>query len=141
MFSYRFWNFFLPAYFFLLIILIPIALLSTEPWANKKSNHPRTMDVTYGESKGFLYSGGRYFVKGKNYRKSIYPFDMVIHFYKNHITKLNGTTCRYYPTCSGYSLEAMNRFGILPGLVMAAERLMRCHEYQNDDLYDPVVLW
>lgn len=125
---------------FLLFILIPL-LLYGDPWEGRRSNHPVTSDVLTGPQKGYLFSRQKLFLFGKGGKRSLYPFDMILNFYKNHITTLNGVSCRYYPTCSRYAQDAMSQYGILFGVVMGAERLMRCHEYQTDDLYDPVYPW
>ena len=45
--------------------------------------------------------------------------------------------CRYEPTCSRYALDAVSRFGILKGLVLAGWRLLRCNPF-SDGGYDPV---
>ncbi len=45
--------------------------------------------------------------------------------------------CKYEPTCSRYALEAIHRFGILRGLVLAGWRLLRCNPWSYGG-YDPV---
>jgi putative membrane protein insertion efficiency factor len=45
--------------------------------------------------------------------------------------------CKYEPTCSRYALEAIRRYGILRGLVLAAWRLLRCNPWSHGG-YDPV---
>jgi uncharacterized protein len=45
--------------------------------------------------------------------------------------------CKYEPTCSRYALEAIGRYGILRGLVLAAWRLLRCNPWSHGG-YDPV---
>jgi hypothetical protein len=46
--------------------------------------------------------------------------------------------CRYVPTCSEYAIEAVERYGALRGLGMAAWRILRCHPFAASG-YDPVV--
>lgn len=45
--------------------------------------------------------------------------------------------CKYEPTCSAYAIEAVRRFGVLRGLVLAAWRVLRCNPF-SDGGYDPV---
>ncbi|MDQ3769273.1 MAG: membrane protein insertion efficiency factor YidD [Actinomycetota bacterium] len=45
--------------------------------------------------------------------------------------------CRYYPTCSQYAVEAIGRFGILRGVVLACWRLLRCNPFSAGGL-DPI---
>ncbi len=45
--------------------------------------------------------------------------------------------CRYEPTCSAYAIDAVRRFGVLRGAVLAGWRLLRCNPF-SDGGYDPV---
>ena len=45
--------------------------------------------------------------------------------------------CKYEPTCSAYAVEALQQFGILRGLVLAAWRVLRCNPFSHGG-YDPV---
>lgn len=60
-----------------------------------------------------------------------------IRLYQRWITPANGATCNFYPTCSAYALEALERYGFL-GIFMAAERMMRDHHPRPDDL--PIIV-
>jgi uncharacterized protein len=46
--------------------------------------------------------------------------------------------CRYVPTCSDYAMEAVDRYGVSRGGLMAAWRVLRCHPFVQGG-YDPVV--
>ncbi len=46
--------------------------------------------------------------------------------------------CRFYPTCSQYTIEAVEKHGTLRGLWLGAKRISRCHPYSNSSGYDPV---
>jgi hypothetical protein len=111
------------------------------PWAKPGSKHPVTLDVLYEQNPGYQFSLSKIFPRVRISGKEVFPFDMLFSFYVEHITNLNGISCRYYPTCSSYASQAIKKYGILQGMVMGAERLMRCHEYQTDDIYDPVIRW
>jgi uncharacterized protein len=46
-------------------------------------------------------------------------------------------SCRYYPSCSSYAIEALHRHGPLAGLWLAVRRILRCHPWGGDGV-DPV---
>lgn len=46
-------------------------------------------------------------------------------------------SCRFYPSCSSYSIEAIEKYGAIKGGWLAAKRIFRCHPY-NAGGYDPV---
>ncbi|MDE7122399.1 MAG: membrane protein insertion efficiency factor YidD [Oscillospiraceae bacterium] len=52
-----------------------------------------------------------------------------IRCYQKLISPLFPRCCRYYPTCSGYAVTAIARFGVLKGLALAGKRLFRCHPW------------
>jgi uncharacterized protein len=58
--------------------------------------------------------------------------------YKWAISPMFQPSCRYVPTCSEYAMEAVDRYGALPGGFMALMRLLRCHPFVRGG-YDPVV--
>jgi hypothetical protein len=60
-----------------------------------------------------------------------------IRAYQRLLSPLVGQRCRYYPSCSDYAAQAITRFGILRGLVLAGWRLLRCNPWSAGGL-DPV---
>lgn len=60
-----------------------------------------------------------------------------IKLYQALISPALGERCRYYPSCSRYAVQAIERFGILRGLVLAAWRLLRCNPFSSGG-FDPV---
>jgi putative membrane protein insertion efficiency factor len=57
--------------------------------------------------------------------------------YRLLISPLYGQTCRFYPSCSAYSLEAYEKHGVLRGSYLTVRRLARCHPW-NPGGIDPV---
>ena len=51
---------------------------------------------------------------------------------------LFGGGCRYYPTCSDYSQEALEKFGWAKGTRLSLKRLSHCHPFSKSDYYDPL---
>jgi putative membrane protein insertion efficiency factor len=61
----------------------------------------------------------------------------MIQFYRKAISPWLPPACRYHPTCSAYALEAIERYGLSKGAVLAVKRLLRCHPFHAGG-YDPV---
>ncbi len=51
----------------------------------------------------------------------------MIRFYRKWISPLTQPSCRYYPTCSAYGLEAVQRYGAARGGWLTLRRILRCH--------------
>ena len=62
---------------------------------------------------------------------------LLIRGYQRLLSPLLPPSCRFYPSCSQYALEAVNRHGALKGTWLAARRLARCHPF-NAGGFDPV---
>jgi putative membrane protein insertion efficiency factor len=72
----------------------------------------------------------------KNHPLAI-PFVFLIRIYQRFISPLFPATCRFQPTCSQYSVEALQTHGLLKGGIMAAKRILKCHPWGGSG-YDPV---
>jgi uncharacterized protein len=61
----------------------------------------------------------------------------LIRGYRILISPLFPPSCRFHPTCSAYALEAIERFGVWQGGILAVQRILRCHPWHPGG-YDPV---
>ena len=61
----------------------------------------------------------------------------IIKFYKFFISPVLPASCRYYPTCSVYSIQAINRFGLIRGGYLGLKRILTCNPF-FDGGFDPV---
>jgi putative membrane protein insertion efficiency factor len=67
----------------------------------------------------------------------IFPFVVLIMFYKRCISPFTPSSCRYIPTCSTYALEALKKYGLFKGGWLALKRILRCNPWGGSG-YDPV---
>ncbi|WP_275443219.1 membrane protein insertion efficiency factor YidD [Petralouisia muris] len=61
----------------------------------------------------------------------------LIRLYRLYLSPLKTTKCPYYPTCSTYGLEAIQKHGALKGSLLAGWRILRCNPFSKGG-YDPV---
>ncbi len=59
-------------------------------------------------------------------------------FYKGALSQTMFAACKYYPTCSCYAMDAVEKYGPVKGLWMAAGRVLRCRPFHPGG-FDPVV--
>ena len=67
----------------------------------------------------------------------IFPLVILIKFYQYAISPWLGKNCRYEPTCSYYTLEALKVHGLFKGGFLGIKRIMSCHPWGGSG-YDPV---
>ena len=65
------------------------------------------------------------------------PLIWLIRFYQVAISPYKRPCCKYYPTCSNYALQAVERFGAFRGFWLALFRILRCNPFSHGG-YDPV---
>jgi putative membrane protein insertion efficiency factor len=61
----------------------------------------------------------------------------LIRLYRRFISPMLPSSCRYTPSCSLYTLQAIEKYGLLKGCFMGGRRLLRCHPFAEGG-YDPV---
>lgn len=62
---------------------------------------------------------------------------ILINFYRQFISPMRPSCCRFRPTCSQYALDAINKYGSFKGGLMALYRILRCNPFCKGG-YDPV---
>jgi putative membrane protein insertion efficiency factor len=60
-----------------------------------------------------------------------------IRIYKRVLSPLLPPACRFVPTCSGYAMQALEKYGLIKGLYLSVRRVLRCHPFHPGG-YDPV---
>ncbi|SNB47287.1 membrane protein insertion efficiency factor YidD [Geobacter sp. DSM 9736] len=60
----------------------------------------------------------------------------VIRLYQKYLSPFKGSTCRFYPSCSHYSVHAINKHGLGKGILLSIRRLAKCHPWHPGG-YDP----
>jgi putative membrane protein insertion efficiency factor len=61
----------------------------------------------------------------------------ILRIYKRWISPMLPSACRFYPTCSEYMMEAIERHGVFRGVGLGLRRLLRCHPFHEGG-FDPV---
>ena len=64
----------------------------------------------------------------------------IIKFYKKHISiffEKNGVKCKFYPTCSEYVIQALEKYGFCKGIFLAIKRFLKCNPFSKGG-YDPL---
>lgn len=61
----------------------------------------------------------------------------LIRFYQKYISPVKPGKCRFYPTCSHYTLQAIEKYGAYKGSIMGLKRICRCHPFHPGG-YDPL---
>lgn len=65
---------------------------------------------------------------------------ILINFYQKYVSKLfkfNGVNCKYYPTCSEYTKQAIEKYGLVKGCFLGFKRIIKCNPFSKGG-YDPL---
>jgi putative membrane protein insertion efficiency factor len=69
--------------------------------------------------------------------KPVFVALAILRFYKRWISFLLPSACRFHPTCSEYTMDAIQRYGVLGGTWRGVLRIFRCHPFHKGG-FDPV---
>lgn len=61
----------------------------------------------------------------------------LIRFYQQAVSPHFPSSCRYIPSCSAYTYEAVRKYGVFRGVFLGSKRILRCHPFHSGG-YDPV---
>lgn len=61
----------------------------------------------------------------------------IIRLYQRFISPIFPSCCRFYPTCSEYAIQALEKHGLLKGIYLAIRRVLKCHPFHPGG-YDPL---
>lgn len=61
----------------------------------------------------------------------------LIKIYQKIISPISGKRCRFYPTCSEYSRQAITKYGAIKGTYLSIKRILKCHPFHKGG-YDPL---
>lgn len=62
---------------------------------------------------------------------------LLLKLYRTLISPLYGDVCRYYPSCSAYTLSAVQQRGVIVGVFLGIRRILRCHPWAKGGVDDP----
>ncbi|NQU68001.1 MAG: membrane protein insertion efficiency factor YidD [Candidatus Marinimicrobia bacterium] len=67
-----------------------------------------------------------------------YASVIFVKIYQNTLGLLLPASCRYSPSCSHYTIQAIQKYGAGKGSLMGIKRILRCHPFSNHNLWDPL---
>jgi len=62
----------------------------------------------------------------------------IVEIYRRFLSPMLGKNCRFYPSCSQYMIDAVNKKGVLAGVLKGLWRILRCNPWNKNCGYDPV---
>ncbi|WP_300304205.1 membrane protein insertion efficiency factor YidD [Anaerosolibacter sp.] len=61
----------------------------------------------------------------------------MVKIYRKYISPLKQPSCRFYPTCSQYALDALSKYGAIKGTILSIKRILKCHPFHPGG-HDPL---
>jgi putative membrane protein insertion efficiency factor len=61
----------------------------------------------------------------------------MVKIYRKYISPLKQPSCRFYPTCSQYALDALTKYGAIKGTILSIRRILKCHPFHPGG-HDPL---
>lgn len=58
-------------------------------------------------------------------------------FYQKYLSQMKPPSCRFYPSCSTYAIQAVEKYGTVKGVYIAIKRLLKCHPFHLGG-FDPL---
>lgn len=102
------------------------------------SRHGRISSAGAGTIAPFSGRPAAAIIRGAGYALRLFLLGL-IRFYQICLSPIIPSSCRYYPTCSAYAFEAVDKWGAWEGTRLAIRRLLHCHPWGGHG-YDPVPL-
>jgi len=62
-----------------------------------------------------------------------------LNIYQKYVRSALPASCRFYPSCSEYTKQALFKYGFLKGVVRGIARILRCHPFSGKSGYDPLL--
>ncbi|MCQ2554518.1 MAG: membrane protein insertion efficiency factor YidD [Clostridia bacterium] len=62
---------------------------------------------------------------------------LLIRFYQKYISPMTRAHCIFYPTCSQYFIQALEKYGVIKGSYLGIKRILKCHPWHKGG-YDPL---
>ena len=62
---------------------------------------------------------------------------LLIEFYQKHISPWLNPSCKFQPTCSEYTKQAIEKYGVIKGIIKGIKRILRCNPFSKGG-YDPL---
>jgi len=122
----------LSKFILILIALLPLSLKGQHAHDLQLIKETNFISTEYNERKVEFYTNGMSGIKKLN--PLVYVFGGMLYVYQKYVSVQISSRCSYHPTCSGFSKDALKTYGLLKGVALSADRLMRCNQIAARDI-------